>query len=88
MYAVVYQVDLKPGREVNAGVELDRLIEQVRAVPGFVRGTWTTDGKSGLSFIVMENEEGAKEMMGDRSIPPEAPVTFRSVDMYEVVRDI
>ena len=88
MYAVVFQVDMKPSWEGDVEAELDHLTEQVKAVPGFVRGTWASDGNTGISFILMENEESAKQMMGDRSIPPEASVTFRSAGMYEVARDI
>jgi 2-phosphoglycerate kinase len=88
MYAVVFQVDMKPSWEGNVDAELDALIETVKAVPGFVRGTWATNGKTGTSFIVVEDEQAAKEMAGDRSIPPEASVTFRAVDIYEIVRDV
>jgi quinol monooxygenase YgiN len=88
MYAVVFRVDIKQGWQGDVDAELDQLIEMVKSVPGFVRATWTTDGKTGLSFIVMEDEEAAKAMAGDGSIPPEASVTFRSVHIYEVVRDV
>jgi quinol monooxygenase YgiN len=88
MYAVVFQVDMKPGWEGNVDAELDALIETVKAVPGFVRGTWATNGKTGTSFILLENEAAAKEMADGRAIPPEASVTFRAVDIYEIVRDV
>jgi quinol monooxygenase YgiN len=88
MYAVLYQVDIKPNWEGDVDAELDQLTEAVKAVPGFVRGTWASDGKTGMSFILVENEAAAKEMAAGREIPPEASVTFRSVDIYEVMRDV
>ncbi|HEX3815561.1 MAG TPA: hypothetical protein VHX59_22220 [Mycobacteriales bacterium] len=88
MYAVVFQVDMKPDWEGDIDAELDHVVESVRAVPGFVRGTWARDGRSALSFILLDDEAAAKEMLNDSAIPPEAPVTFRSADLYEVARDV
>jgi len=63
MYAVVYQVDMKPGwNQGDRDAQLDQLMETVKALPGFVRGTWTTDGTSGLSFVLVDNEAVAKEL--------------------------
>lgn len=85
MHAVVFQVDLKEGREADQQPELDQLIEFVKTVPGFVHGTWANDGKMGLSLVVMESEEAARAMAANASIPPEAAVTFHSADVLEVV---
>jgi hypothetical protein len=85
MHAVLFQVDMKEGREDDTMPELEQLIGFVKTVPGFVRGTWTTDGKSGVSMVVMESEEAAREMAANASVPPEAAVTFRSADVLEVV---
>jgi hypothetical protein len=76
---------MKEGREDDIMPELEQLIGFVKTVPGFVRGTWTTDGKSGVSMVVMESEEAAREMAANASVPPEAAVTFRSADVLEVV---
>jgi hypothetical protein len=85
MHAVVFQVDMKEGRAVGPGPELDEVIASSEAVPGFVRGTWMTDGRRGLSMVLLDSEESAREMAADASIPPEAPVTLRSAEVYEVV---
>jgi hypothetical protein len=85
MHAVLFQVDMKEGREDDTMPEIEQLIGFVKTVPGFVRGTWTTDGKSGVSMVVMESEEAAREMAANASVPPEAAVTFRSADVLEVV---
>jgi quinol monooxygenase YgiN len=85
MHAVVFQVDMKEGRDDDTRPELEQLIGSVKAVPGFVRGTWTTDGSKGVSMVIMESEEAALEMAANASIPPEASVVFRSADVLEVV---
>jgi hypothetical protein len=68
--------------------ELDALIEMVKASPGFVRGTWTSNGKLGLSILLFESEEIARGMAENAFVPPDASVTFRSADVYEVARDV
>jgi quinol monooxygenase YgiN len=85
MHAVVFQVDMKEGRDDDTRPELEQLIGSVKAVPGFVRGTWTTDGSKGVSMVIMESEEAALEMAANASIPPEASVVFRCADVLEVV---
>jgi hypothetical protein len=89
MHAVVFEVDMKQGWEGDADAELDQVVELTKSAPGFVHGTWSSDGTTGLSVIVMESEEAAKAMIdaGPR-IPPDASVTFRSVNILEVARDV
>ena len=88
MHAVVFQVDMKPGWEANVEAELDQLVTMLKSVPGFVRGTWTTDGRRGLSFLLFESQETAEGVAANASMPPDASVTLRSADVYEVVRDV
>lgn len=88
MHAVVFQVDMKQGWEGNADAELDQLTTMVKSVPGFVRGTWTTDGRRGVSFLLFESKESAQALADNASMPPDASVTLRAVDVYEVVRDV
>lgn len=87
MHAVVFQVDMKEGWENSAEQELEQLVRVVKAVPGFVRGAWTADGTRGLSFIVFESEEAARAIADNASMPPNAGATFRSVNVYQVVRE-
>ena len=87
MHAVVFQVDMKEDWQGDADRELDQITTMVKSVPGFVRGTWTTDGRRGLSFIVFESEQAARAVAENASMPPNASVTFRSADVYEVVRE-
>ena len=88
MHAVVFQVDMKPGWEGNVEAELDQLVTMVKSVPGFVRGTWTNDDRRGLSFLLFESQESAEGIAANASMPPDASVTLRSVDVYEVARDV
>ncbi len=88
MHAVVFQVEMKPGWEEKVDPELDQLVTMVKSVPGFVRGTWTTDGRRGLSFLLFESQETAQGLADNASMPPDSSVTLRSADVYEVVRDV
>ncbi|HEX8769550.1 MAG TPA: hypothetical protein VF711_02135 [Acidimicrobiales bacterium] len=88
MHAVVFVVDVKQDWQGDVDQELDQLIGMVKSVPGFVRGTWTTDGKTGLSFLLFETEQAARALADNAGMPPDASVTFRSVDVYEVLRDV
>ena len=88
MHAVVFQVDMKQGWEGSAEAELDQLVTMLKSVPGFVRGTWTTDGRRGLSLLLFESQETAEGVAANASMPPDASVTLLSADVYEVVRDV
>jgi hypothetical protein len=85
---VVFQVDVKQDWEGDANAELDQLTTMMKSIPGFVRGTWTTDGRRGLSFIVFESEDVARGVAANAKLPPTASVTFRSADVYEIVREV
>jgi quinol monooxygenase YgiN len=88
VHAVVFQVDMKQGWEGRVDAELDQLVTMVKSVPGFVRGTWTTDGRRGLSFLLFESQESAEGLAANAAMPPDASVTLRSADVYEVTRDV
>jgi quinol monooxygenase YgiN len=88
MYAVVYHVDVKPDWTGDVEAELDQLAETTKVAPGFVRASWASDGKTGLSFIVMADEQSARAIANTDGVPPEASVEFRSVEVLEIARDI
>jgi quinol monooxygenase YgiN len=88
MHAVVFHVDMKPEWEGDMKAELDQVAEQTKATPGFVRGSWASDGKTGMSFIVLKDEASARKLAENAEIPPEASVSFRSVEVLEVRKDI
>jgi hypothetical protein len=88
MHAVVFQVDFVPGREAQQEAELDFLAGMLKSTPGFVRGTWSGDGQRGLSYLLFDSEEAARAVAASASMPPDASAQLRSVDVYEVARDI
>jgi hypothetical protein len=88
MHALVFQADFKENWQGDTAAELDQLVAMIKSVPGFVRGTWATDGKRGLSFIVFDSEESARAVAANASIPPDASVVFRSADVYQIARDV
>lgn len=88
MHAVVFEVDFKKGWEGDADAELDQLVSMVKSVPGFVSGTWVGDDRLGVSFLLFESEQSAKGIAENASLPPTASATLRSVNVYEVLRDV
>jgi quinol monooxygenase YgiN len=88
VHAVVFQVDMKQGWEGKVEAELDQLVTMVKSVPGFVRGTWANDDRRGLSFLLFESQESAQGLADNAAMPPDASVTLRAADVYEVVRDV
>jgi hypothetical protein len=88
MYAVLFQVDIKKDWHGDADAELDELARTTKELPGFVRATWASNDTRGAGFIVVETEDVARGIADNPVIPPEASVTFRSVDVLEVKRDV
>ena len=87
MHAVVFHVDVKQNWEGDADAELDFLVGMLRSTPGFVRGTWVGNGKEAMSLLLFETEEVARGVADSAAMPPEASVSLRRVDVYEVHRD-
>lgn len=89
MYAVLIQVDMKQDWTGDRDAELADMAQTTKSLPGFERATWATDGVKGACLIVLSDEAAARELAssGNR-IPPEAGVTFRSLDLLEIVQDI
>jgi hypothetical protein len=88
MHAVVFQVDFKPDWSGDPEAELDQLTGYVKSSPGFVRGTWTSDGRHGLSFILFQSEATARAVADHAQMPQDASGVLRSVAVYEVARDV
>jgi hypothetical protein len=88
MHAVVMQVDFVPGREAQQEPELDVLAGMLTSTPGFVRGTWAGDGRRGLSYLLFASETAARAVADNVTIPPDACVALRSVDVFEVAREV
>ncbi len=90
MYAVVGTVDIEAGRGDEAEKLLhDFTIPAVKSLAGFQRGVWirSSDKSNGRSFMLFDTEENATAAVAaaEQGPPPGAPVTMRSVEMFEVV---
>ncbi len=88
MYAVVESVDI----EVARGDEAEKLLHDVviparRSQAGFVRGVWmrSSDKSRGRGVMLFDTEESATAAVAEQGPPPGAPVTVRSVEMFEVL---
>jgi hypothetical protein len=68
VYAVLIEVDVR-GIEQEAGLRAlrEQIVPVVKAMPGFVSGTWLpgNDDDKGLSFTVWDTEANAR-VMADR----------------------
>lgn len=84
MHAVVVKVTVND--QGTAQDELrTRVVPNVSQSPGFVAGYWTRAGNEGLSMVIFESEDAAREMA--ERVPQTAPEAVRveSVEVREVV---
>jgi heme-degrading monooxygenase HmoA len=84
MHAVVVQVTIKDFEAGTAALR-EQVVPRVKQAPGFVTGYWTRKDNQGLSMVVFESEEAAREAAA--RMPEGAPdaVTVDSVEVREVV---
>ncbi len=88
MHAVVFEVAIKPGIDPTiADAELGKMIGQVKTLPGFIRGIWTTDGTTGLGFQLYADEDVARQLVDTATVPSGSAVEFRSARIFAVIRD-
>ena len=87
MHAVVVRAAISDFEKARQALQ-DEVIPRVSAAPGFVAGYWLepTDGK-GLSVVVFENEDAAREMLAmvQPGSNPSPFVTVESSEVREVV---
>ncbi|MCU1498190.1 MAG: hypothetical protein JWM47_2143 [Acidimicrobiales bacterium] len=88
MHAVLFHVDKKEGWEGDGEAELDFITKMSSDSPGYVRGIWADNEQHGMSLQLFESEETARQCAEGATIPPEASVIFRSVEVFEVRRDV
>lgn len=85
MHAVLVTVQIKSGRHSDAMQTLQTsVIPKVKAVPGFVRGTWFGDQETGHGVVLFENEQQAQHMAGMVAAEADEPVKIQDVKVYEV----
>ena len=90
MHAVVITVGIDSAKAEEATAMLhNRVVPDVKAMPGFVSGTWarSEDGTNGHSVVLFEDEETAKAALAQaKQGPPEgAPVKVLYAEVYEVL---
>lgn len=84
MYAVVVRVTINDVDKAREELQ-NRVVPNVSQAPGFVAGYWTGTRSDGLSMVVFESEEAARQMAD--LVPQTIPefVTLEDVDVREVV---
>lgn len=87
MHAVVVRVSIGDPEKAQEGLR-EQVIPRVKSAPGFVAGYWTRsdDGRNGLSMVVFENEDAARqaaEQLRAGGATPET-VTIESAEVREV----
>jgi hypothetical protein len=87
MHAVVVTVTVNDA-EASLNRLRDEVVPQVKQMPGVVAGYWTRKDNTGISMVVFESEDGAKEM--SERVPTIVPeeVTLESVEVREVVAHV
>jgi hypothetical protein len=93
MYAVIGRVKIKPGREDDTRAMIaNQGIAMVRGMTGSSGGYWSRSSNEGdivqYSFWLFDTEENARTAEATFSTlrnMPEAPATFVSVDVCEVI---
>ncbi|HEY5394679.1 MAG TPA: hypothetical protein VIL16_04705 [Trebonia sp.] len=62
-YAVVVQVRIEPGSDIEHrhAILNDFVVPEVRALPGFLKGSWLNDGAgTGTCIVVFDSEDKAR----------------------------
>jgi hypothetical protein len=88
MYAVFATVDIMPGRYEESIRALDEhIIPMCKGAPGYLRGTWFGDHKSGNCLMVFDSEDSAREMAKHVTANPDDPIRVTNTQVYEVERE-
>jgi hypothetical protein len=84
MHAVVVRVTVNDVESAQERLE-QQVVPNAAQSRGFVAGYWTRSGNQGLSMVVFESEDTARQM-ADR-VPQMVPedVTLENVEVREVV---
>jgi len=88
MHAVVVRVSIADFDNARQALR-NEVVPRAKQTPGFVAGYWTRseDGHEGLSMVVVETEQAAREAaerIRAGGVVPEG-VTLESVEVREVV---
>lgn len=85
MYAVVVRVTIGDDSDGAATRLREDVVPRVSQAPGFVAGYWTRKDSSGLSMLVFESEEAARN--AEERVAANVPdaVTLEGTEVREVV---
>ncbi|HEU5362231.1 MAG TPA: hypothetical protein VFU56_02765 [Gaiellaceae bacterium] len=85
MYAVVVRVTIGDDSDGAATRLREDVVPRVSQAPGFVAGYWTRKDNSGLSMLVFESEEAARN--AEERVAANVPdaVTLEGTEVREVV---
>jgi hypothetical protein len=86
MHAVVVRVTGNDPETAETALR-EQVVPRVQQSPGFVAGYWTRSEGQGLSMVVFESEEQARQAADQvkGNMPPGDAVTLDNVDVREVV---
>ena len=91
MYGVVFDVRVIAGREDEAREMVEAVIvPRAKGHPGFVSGQWlrALEGDALRVVHIFDTEEHARATatkIASEGPPPDAPVTLRGVETFEVI---
>jgi hypothetical protein len=84
MHAVVVRVTIND--EDAAESELrEKVVPGVSQAPGFVAGYWTRKDNTGLSMVVFESEDAARQLADGMSSMVPGSVTLEGAEVRSVV---
>jgi hypothetical protein len=86
MHAVVVRVTVNDAETAETALR-EQVVPRVQQSPGFVAGYWTRSEGQGLSMVVFESEEQARQAADQvkGNVPPGDAVTLDNVEVREVV---
>ena len=83
MHAVIVKVKINDVEAADSHLR-ERVVPGISQAPGFVAGYWTRKDNNGLSMVIFESEDAAKQ--ASEQVPSMIPdaVTLEDVEVREV----
>ena len=83
MHAVVVRVTINDMESAEKALR-EEVVPRVSQAPGFVTGYWTRKDNNGLSMVIFESEDAAKQASERIQQNMPVPVTLDGVEIREV----
>jgi hypothetical protein len=86
MHAVVVRVTVNDTETAEKNLR-EQVVPRIKQMPGFMTGYWTRSDGQGLSIVIFDSEENARQASDQvqANMPPGDAVTFESAEVREVV---